>query len=172
MVGLVGALLLGVAAVAATASSNGSEMPASKVALAQREQNQIAAGRATAYLHPKLAPGSKPVIPSAAPPTRSPGIINMRQGPFPSTDFAVSNFWQGPIGSNWFLVYAGSDASGAGALRIYTETPELAIAYVGTFVAPGQVTALSIVSIDGVDLHTLSANGEVKIFSLAHLAYI
>lgn len=28
-------------------------------------------------------------------------------GPFPAADFRVANFYQGPGGSNWYLVYAG-----------------------------------------------------------------
>ncbi len=76
----------------------------------QRIQKLIDAGRA--HLRPKPTPQTPP--PQAAP-TLQAGIADMHQGPFGSL-FGVENFWQGPVGSKWELVYAGGKKSPEGKI--------------------------------------------------------
>jgi hypothetical protein len=155
---------------AVAADGNGNQ--ADKAAVAQREQQGLAAARAQSGLHPKPRLSAKPDIPDAAAPVRTAGIVDMHQGPFSSSTFVVSNFWQGPVGSTWFLVYAGADGgSGTGAVRLYTESPDMVLTYLGTYAPPGGGGDLTVVSVDGPTLHLKSSGGQVLVFNLVHETY-
>ncbi|HLG76856.1 MAG TPA: hypothetical protein VKX46_10600, partial [Ktedonobacteraceae bacterium] len=127
-----------------------------------------------AHPRPKQPPSSQAPAAQSAP-QRQAGIVAMHQGPFAASQFTVRNFWQGPVGPNWELVYSGArknaDGSvGPGALRVYTETPDATggfkIDAVGTFVAPGNQSALLITSYNGTILQLRTDTGKTLSFNL------
>lgn len=143
--------------------------PADKAQLYQHEQQALAQAR----LHPRPKVPSAGLAPAAQPaPTRQAGIIAMRQGPFPATSFLVRNVWQGPIGSEWILVYAGaernptSDAQPSGALRLYTESADMHLSQIGTFLAPAGTGPLTITGVTGDVLSARSDSGAMLSFDL------
>jgi hypothetical protein len=147
-----------------------SSLPPAKAKLLDREQQD----RANAQAH---ATGTKgfPVVPRPQPPPQlAAGIINMHQGPFPASEFTVSNFWQGPVGSQWLLVYAGAEPGGAGsgdrsALRVYTQTTNslggLDLSLQGTFV-PGTTGILTIEGVSTASMLLRSSGGTSLVFDL------
>jgi hypothetical protein len=81
----------------------------------------------------------------------------MHQGPFPGSEFYVANFWQGPVGGRWLLVYAGGVRGGDGSvtrggLRVYTEPvdPNVGsdLTYVGEYSA-ASMSPLRLVGVSG-----------------------
>src|SRR5690348_11077783 len=98
-----------------------------KAAQVQRQVDEVERARGRRKPAPADVGGAAPYgTPSpASAPARTAGINNeMRQGPFPSSEFRVSNFYQGPASGRWYLVYAGTVASpdgsstGAGGVRV------------------------------------------------------
>jgi hypothetical protein len=159
---------------AAQAAAGTPPLPPAKAQLESQEQEQIAAARAHAQA--KVAP-QLPAASSA--PSRQAGIVAMQQGPFSPLEFTVRNFWQGPVGANWLLVYAGAtrNADGslaAGALRIYTETAtssgDYALHQVGVYAAP-RGGALTIVAATGNILTLHAASGATLSFDLTTNSY-
>ena len=102
-------------------------------------QVQQALAAARAHTRPKTQAGAAAARPKPQPlPTRKAGVLDMRQGPFSATDFAVQNFWRGQLGASWLLVYAGTRRSPEGApdqaaIRVYSESPDLRLTLIGTF---------------------------------------
>lgn len=108
-------------------------------------------------------------------PARQAGITNMRQGPFPASVFTTRNFWQGPVGNDWVLAYAGaktrSDGTvGPGGLTLYTEMANTQGGFdlrpLGTFLAPNGTAALTITAVDGTILQLSSESGSHLAFDL------
>jgi hypothetical protein len=114
----------------------------------------------------------KPTHPTPPPPQPAPqrqaGITDMHEGPFPASEFIVRNFWEGPVGSNWELVYSGALMSptaqnpGPGALRIYTKTVD----YIGTYVAPNNQSPLTITAVNGTLMQLRTDTGQTLTFNL------
>ena len=114
-------------------------------------------------------------VPTAQPvPTRQTEIVAMHQGPFLSSIFRVQNFYQGPVGSNWVLVYAGSKtnpngSSGQGGVVLYTETINQQGGFdlhpQGTFLASDSTT-LTTIAANGNLLTLRSTSGQVLTFDL------
>jgi hypothetical protein len=122
---------------------------------------QVQQALATARRHPrpKTAPAARPV--PQPPPVRPVGIVEMRQGPFPATDFAVKNLWRGQVGTSWLLVYAGTERGRAGApdraaIRVFAETPDLHTTLIGTFPVKNEAQAVRVARASGniVELQT------------------
>ncbi|GHO87887.1 hypothetical protein [Dictyobacter formicarum] len=138
----------------------------------QNVQKLIDAGRA--HMHQKG--GSQNQAPAAQPaPTRQAGIVSMRQGPFPASVFTVRNMWQGPVGSDWVLAYAGAKTNpdstpGTGGIVLYTETVNAQGAFdlhpLKTFLAPNGTTTLTITATNGNLLLLRSQNGTQLTFNL------
>lgn len=138
----------------------------------QSAQQMLADGRAHTH--------AKPINQSQAPivqptPVRHAGIIQMGQGPFPSSTFAVDNFWQGPVGSDWVLAYAGTKmnangTAGPGGIVLYTETVNnqggVDLHPLGTFLAPNGTTALTITAQEGKLLLLRNKAGQQVRFNL------
>ncbi len=116
---------------------------------------------------------SPPAVQSV--PIRHAGIINMRQGPFPSAIFAVSNVWQGPVANTWVVAYAGGKPNADGSIKqggivLYTETINLHEGFdphpLGTFLAPHESLALSIIAVQGTVLTVRAVDGHTLRFDL------
>lgn len=160
--------VLGIAS-AAQNSGSGGYSPAKAKLLAQ-EQQRLAEARA----HPRPKP-AKPVLPPPQPaPQRQAGIVDLGQGPFASS-FAVHDLWQGPVGSDWVLAYAGGKMNpdgtpGLGGIALYTETINNQGGFdlhpQGTFLAPNGTTALVITAQQGDLLLLRSVTGQHLTFNL------
>lgn len=94
--------------------------------------------------------------------------------------FTVRNFWQGPVGSNWELVYAGAkvnpdSSAGPGALRLYTEVANadggFDIHYLGTYVVPNSSGALTIIAVNGYIMQLHTDAGRQLTFNLQNNQY-
>jgi hypothetical protein len=115
-------------------------------------------------------------LPTAQPaPTRQAGIMAMQQGPFLSSVFTVRNFWQGPVGRDWVLAYAGvqpkaDGTAGQGGIVLYTETVNAVGGFdlhpLGTFLVPSASPALSITAVQGNLMIVRSENGPPLTFNL------
>ncbi len=123
----------------------GINAPAAKQAIIDQLNQGIANGQADPAQKP-ASPSPRPaVVVPTSPPLQS-GINNdMNDGPFAATQFAVNNAWQGPVGSNWLLVYVGT-AQGTPAVRVYTRNSDpnqpANLTLIGTYLEPaGAVTA-------------------------------
>ena len=161
-----------------------SGIPSAKAALQQQVDSQgkgsalsgsaAASAKAAALLHP-------PAIPSFAPPTRIRGIQKTNQGPFPPSTFLVRDFWEAPIGSTWYLVYAGgrpdnpasSDSISQGSVALYTQgsDPNTPPVFQGFYPAPASSGALTITAASGQVLTLQSANGQIFTFDVVTHAY-
>jgi hypothetical protein len=157
--------------VANAAQNNGSAAPT----LAQKmqgAQQMLIDGRAHTHTKPvnqNQAPAVQPT------PVRQVGILNIGQGPFPQSTFAVYNFWQGPVGNDWVLAYAGvkmnaNGTAGLGGIVLYTETVNdqggVDLHPLGTFLAPNGTTALTITARQGNLLLLHSKVGQQLAFNL------
>jgi hypothetical protein len=138
----------------------------------QRIQQIVKAGRA--HLHPKLI-GQNQMPPVQPAPARQAGITSMRQGPFPHSLFAVQDLWQGPVGKDWVLAYAGAKmnvdgTTGQGGIVLYTETIDNLGSFdlhpLGTFLAPPGTTGLTITASRGDQLLLSSTTGQHLTFNL------
>ena len=108
-------------------------------------------------------------------PARQAGITTMRQGPFPLATLSVQNLWQGPVGNDWVLAYAGAKmqsngTAGQGGIVLYTETINnhggFDLHPLGTFLAPSGTTALTSTTIKGDLLLLTSTTGQQVTFNL------
>jgi hypothetical protein len=159
---------------AAQASAGTPPLPAAKAQIEAQEQQQIAAAQVHA---PAKVAAQAPAAQAA--PARQAGIVDMHQGPFAATVFTVRNFWQGPVGANWLLVYAGATrnpdgSTGAGAVRVYTEsatsTGDYALHLLGTYAAP-RGGPLTITAVSGNLMTLRAATGATLVFNLATTSY-
>jgi hypothetical protein len=161
-------LALSTAGVVAWADNQAqSAIPPDKAALAQREVSQ-----ASAQPHPdKKAGAAQAAAAAAAAPVtdaHTAGINDeMHQGPFGSADFVVSNFYEGPVGGSWYLVYAGTTKSGQGGLRVMSETPAGVITLVGDYVLPKGMTSVRVTQFAGTVLTVQDVQGAMATFDLA-----
>lgn len=166
-------LFIGIGTVLARSGST-SGWPAAKALIAEQQQQAIADARS--HPRPKL-PGAGMSAAAQTPPRRQAGIVAMRQGPFPPSTFLVRNFWQGPVGSDWILVYAGAAPSSPGgpftrgALRIYRETADLQLSEIGSYPAAPGVGPVTITAANGDELQLRSDNGGVLSFNLQTRQY-
>jgi len=155
----------------ANAASSGSSGTSTLAQKMQVSQQWIKDGRA----HPHAKPTDQNQAPAVQPaPARQEGIADMRQGPFPHSTFAVDNSWQGPVGSDWVLAYAGAKANadgtaGVGGIVLYTETVNNLGGFdlhpLGTFLAPNGTSALTITARQGNLLLLRSETGESLTFN-------
>lgn len=161
------ACFIGIAS--ASQANSGSGPAATKE---QNIQKLLDAGRA--HMHQKG--GQENHIPATQPaPTLHPGIVSMRQGPFPSSVFTVRDMWQGQVGSNWVLAYGGAKTNpdstpGAGGIVLYAEKANAQGAFdlypLGTFLAPNGTTTLTITAVNGNLLLLRSQSGTQLTFNL------
>jgi len=166
------AVVLCVVAIASATQSNNLS-PADK-----KQQSLLHDNQQLTAASPK--PTGTNQMPTAQPvPTRQAGIVAMHQGPFLSSIFRVQNFYQGPVGSDWVLVYAGSKtnpdgSSGQGGVVLYTETINQQGGFdrhpLGTFLAPNS-TALTSTAANGNLLTLRSTSGQVLTFDLSTHQY-
>lgn len=175
------ALVTGAGAAFATADAGATVgWPPAKAQAWQREQAEIAAARA--HPRPKPASPQNAAPPHQPDPTPAAGIDNaMHQGPFPAMTFLVRNFWQGPVGPDWLLAYAGATrvpADGSvqqGGLRLYREARDangdLELQEIGAFPAPGAVGAVTITAAGGDVLQLRTDSGGVLSFDLRTRQY-
>jgi hypothetical protein len=120
----------------------------------------------------ELARNHDPVLPAA----RTAGVNDtMRQGPFPPGEFTVRNLYQGPVGTSWYLVYAGSTGSAAGTptggVRVLAQSPDGSVRTLGTFTGPAGTPALRAESASGTVLTLAATDGQRLRFDLATLRY-
>ena len=168
----IGVVVLGVGIGTALAqpSAGPAGWPIAKAQLWEREQAELAQARS--HPRPKLpSAGLAPAV-EALPP-RQAGIIAMRQGPFPPTQFLVRAVWQGPVGSAWVLVYAGATRGAAasappseGALRLFQESSTMHLTPIGTFSAPDGTGPLTITAASGNRLQLTTDGGTSLSFDL------
>jgi len=154
-----------------------SAWPAAKAQELGRLQQEMDAARA----HPRPKPVAPVPPPHQPDPARTAGIDNdMHQGPFPATEFTVRNFWQGPVGPAWMLVYAGAtrDAAGTtvqGSLRLYNEPIDANGDYhlvpIGTYAAPNGAGALTMTAATGDVLSLRTDGGSTLSFNLQTLQF-
>lgn len=115
---------------------------------------------------------------------RAEGILDLHQGPVPSSQFAVTNQWAGPIsgsGDVWYRVFAGANApgqSGSGTPAVYvdTSTPtsdgySFDITFVGIFTLPSADSALTITAVNGSVIDLKTQAGRVYHFDLSARQY-
>ena len=137
------------------------------------------AAEAAARAH---APRSPKTPPSPAAPTREParsgGILNdFHQGPFPGSSFQVNNFWSGPVGGRWLLVYAGGPHPGQdggpvtqGGLRLFTQPTDPNtgndLTEVGQYLLPGAKGPVTITAVHGTTAHLRDEAGHQLTFDL------
>jgi hypothetical protein len=160
--------MLGIAN-AASSGSGGASTLAQKM---QGPQQLLKDGRA----HPHAKPTNQNQAPAVQPaPARQEGIADLGQGPFPHSAFAVDNFWQGPVDSDWVLAYAGAKSNadgtaGVGGIVLYTETVNNLGGFdlhpLGTFLAPNGTSALTITARQGNLLLLHSKVGQQLAFNL------
>lgn len=155
----------GVGARAGSATSN---WTAAKARIDDQQQQALAEARA--HPQPKLP---RAVEAAAVTPTaRQAGVLAIRQGPFPPATFLVRNVWQGPLGSEWLLAYAGAEPATAGAvargaIRLYSESEDLRLTLLGTFSAPNGTGPVSIVANNGDALQLRADDGAALTFDLS-----
>lgn len=160
-------------AVVSVAASTGSLSP--KAILAQ----QHATERAAAIAAPRSSKSVRLAPLSSDYPARQQGILDIRQGPVPASEFLVVNSWQGPVsgsGSTWYVVWAGatgsiSSAPGSPGIIVHLQTPTadglgFTDALVGTFTESKADGPLAIVGVNGTTLTLATPSGRVFHFDL------
>lgn len=163
-------VFIGVLGIASAAQNNSG--PLTLAQKMQAYQQRIKNARA----HPRPKPSNQNQAPPVQPaPTRQAGILDMGQGPFPQSSFTVHNFWQGPVGSDWVLAYAGAKTNpdgtpGVGGIVLYTETINNQGGFdlhpLGTLLAPKGTTELVITAQQGNLLLLRSVTGQQLAFNL------
>lgn len=94
-------------------------------------------------------------------------------GPFSASDFVVSNVYQGPVGDDWFIVYAGMTGSenpvGAGiaGVKIFHEPEPGTFGQLGTILDTSTSGALTISSVSREVMALTTPSGERVTFDLA-----
>lgn len=143
--------------------------PASKAQIYQQQQQALAQARANP--RPKLPSAGVANAPLPSP-QRQAGIVSMHQGPFPPSTFVVRNFWQGPVGSEWVLAYAGATQESPdrppqlGAVRLYSESASMQLSEIGVFPAAPGTAPLTITAANGDVLQLRSDSGATLSFNL------
>jgi hypothetical protein len=110
------------------------------------------------------------------PPTRPSGIQNdAGNGPFSGADFSASNAYQGPVGSTWYLVFAGEltpYSHGVGGLEVFSgpanEAQGEATHFIGEFPFAGS-SKLTIAAVNGSTLSLTDTSGATETFDLANM---
>lgn len=163
-------VFIGVLGIASAAQHNSG--PLTLAQKMQAYQQRLKNARA----HPRPKPSTQNQAPPVQPaPTRQAGILPLGQGPFPNSSFTVHNFWQGPVGSDWVLAYAGAKTNpdgtpGVGGIVLYTETINNQGGFdlhpLGTLLAPKGTTALVITAQQGNLLLLRSVTGQQLAFNL------
>lgn len=152
-------------------------MPAAKASRLQQQVDQMRADT-KGHQKPSVQEGAQNAAkaPHVVEP-RTAGINNdMHQGPFPAVSFQVRNFYQGAVGTQWYLVYAGATGAAeggtaAGGVRIISESAQNALSEVGTFTDPGAGGPLHIVAADGANLSLADDQGKTVTFNLVTLQF-
>jgi hypothetical protein len=138
-------------------------------------QQEISQNQAQARAHPHTKPVQIQTPASQPAPVLHGGIIQMHQGPFPSSIFTVRNVWQGQINSEWILAYAGArtnvhSLSGQGGVVLYTEKSSTSGGFdvhrIGVFLAPMSTSPLTIVTLSGHFMTLRTDTGTQLIFNL------
>jgi hypothetical protein len=159
-------------------------------ALAQKKkqqlQREIDEGKQAAREHPRTKPTTTGLRPAdqrrAAPATTpSPGIYARRQPMFSASQFATTNFYQGPARGTWMMVWAGSitDPGGRpmdrGAVRVYSAdlSTDSAPTFVNVYTVPGSgLRTVHVASCHGTRLTLADEAGRTAVFDLSTLSYI
>ena len=170
----VAVLVVGVGVALAAGSAAPAGWPAAKARLAAQQQQALALARS----HPRPKLPAAGLAPASQPPPRPPaGIVAMQQGPFPATTFTVRDVWQGPVGADWVLAYAGATPGSSGgpptrgALRLYGETADLHLVPIGTFPAAAGTGPLTITGATGTLLRLRTDSGTTLSFNLGTHQY-
>lgn len=164
----------GVAIGVSAAVTHRTSAPTTKDQYAQALASQRAAEIANHTPAPKVSPSLAPNGPA---PQRQAGILNIHQGPVPTSVFVSSNLWEGPLsGDTWYLVYAGQNVNpdgtkGAPAVIVQTSTPSsdgssFTIQTVGTFSYPAADGALTITAAGTGTLTLQTPSGHTITFNL------
>lgn len=166
VIGIVANSLGGRTARAGSVATQG--WPAAKSRLYDQQQQTLAAARV--HPQPKL-PEVGPASATLPAPTRQAGIVNMRQGPFSPATFLVRDFWQGPLGSDWLLAYAGAELApggspSRGAIRLFAESPDSRLTPLGDYPAPTGTGPLTVVAANGSVLQLRDDRGVQVSFDL------
>jgi len=152
--------------------------PAAKASLYQR--GVLAAVPA----NPPAKPPAQVAVPVPGVPTvvipdaRQTGISHLKQAPFGSGEFAVTDSYSGTIKGRWYVAYAGTlkgnpPVAGTGGIRILSSDPAATtghITEVGTFPALG-TTSLTITAYTGNTLTLTTQSGAAMTFNLDSLTY-
>lgn len=151
-------------------ATSGPSLLQQKQQILQQQQKDIATARA------RIGPFTRKPAPSTlTPEPLHPGIIQTHQGPFPPSFFLVQSLWQGPIGKDWVLAFAGGKPGSngtvqQGAMLLYTVIRDQrgfsTITLIGMFPAPNTSTSLHIVSVQGHLLQLQSESGVQSTFDL------
>lgn len=156
-------------------------LPPAKAALLQKEQDAVNAARANASSQSSTQVQA-PAMASVAPAPYPTGISDSTDGP-PPTEFLVKNAWHGPGGSHvWLAVFAGGarqhpgmDMSTQAAVRVMSMNPDpsgpLNLQDVGTFVAPGTASSLTISGVSGNVLNLITDAGKSLTFDVTTDTY-
>lgn len=128
---------------------------------------------AQAQSKPMPAPGVLSVV---RPPVRRTGISTLRQAPFGSADFIVTNTYSGLVHGRWYVAYAGALGSngvgrGEGGVRVLSSDAASTsdITDLGTFPVPGS-TSLKFTGFAG-DTLTLVDSKTMHTFNLDTLTF-
>jgi hypothetical protein len=143
-------------------------------------QQQYDKERAAAVVSPRAPKVDAQTVPGvSAKPKRTPGIVDVKQGPVRSSEFAVVNSWSGPVsagGATWYVVWAGATASestspGLPGVIVDLQQPNadgfgFLDTIVGTFTDRNADGAFAIKGVNGTTLILSTPTGHVYNFDL------
>jgi len=150
----------------------GSHISPQKAAKFRRLEEAMAAARQ----HPAVKPAAYHVPAQQPAAARVSGVVDAHQSPFPSTEFTVSNSWQGPVAGRWIVAFAGtwaglSDSSHTGTVALFDEpvNPNSAPYFnlIGVYHAPKGDLGLTVVSYRGGVLTLKTTTGAAVRFDVA-----
>jgi hypothetical protein len=96
-----------------------SNAPAAKQAIQQKINTEAAMSTPAPFAEQRVQQGLEGDSATSAGGQRVVGIDNSgATGPFSSSQFTVSNSYQGPVGQQWLIAYAGAE-NGKPAIRVY-----------------------------------------------------
>lgn len=153
-----------------------SARPTPVLSAAQQKQQVLQHLLDAGHTHSQSGIGPTMPVPTDPPPQPpQAGIINAPQQPFSPAVFKARNAWQGPVGSEWVIAYAGAQTnpdgtSGRGGLMLY-RVGSFALEYIGTYLAPAGTTALTIIQWQGDLLRLEAASGQMMTFNLQSRQY-
>ncbi len=152
--------------------------PGSNVNGTWQSQVSHAAGIASSTTVPQKAiPIPLPPPVNIAPP--SAGIFSS-SAPLPAMSFQSTNAWQGPIGSTWYVVFAGgarnpnSGSVTKGELFVTGSTlpnPSIEPRYIGRYSPPGDTSPLTIQSVTNSIITCVNTQGTIYKFDLTTMSY-